>query len=191
MSQHGPILGLIDLIGKNDLVVELGVYRGDSLDTILSNPKFLGEYIGIDLWQFDREIYANDSRAMRALIEAGSENAEPICRIKEEKYKNCTLIKENTHTASRHFPDNSIDFLFIDASHDFESVINDIESWYDKIKFDGYMAGDDYYSSGVKAAVDICLRKKRKIKVHTRSTLPGFRASSKGHRFWFFKKRRP
>lgn len=53
------------------------------------------------------------------------------------------------------FENNSVDFCFIDAGHDYESVKKDIESWWPKIKNYGYIGGHDYnHATGVKKAVD-------------------------------------
>jgi hypothetical protein len=57
-------------------------------------------------------------------------------------------------SASQTYPDNSLDFVYLDASHDYESVSLDIKKWYPKIKIGGIMGGDDYNSRlGVKEAV--------------------------------------
>lgn len=58
--------------------------------------------------------------------------------------------------AAKNVEDNTIDFLYLDASHDYESVKRDIETWLPKMKEGSIMTGDDYNSSwtGVICAVD-------------------------------------
>jgi len=57
--------------------------------------------------------------------------------------------------AVSHFEDRSLDFVFIDAAHDYESVKEDITMWLPKVKRGGVIAGDDYSTwPGVKQAVD-------------------------------------
>jgi Methyltransferase domain len=45
------------------------------------------------------------------------------------------------------------DLVFIDASHDEESVYKDLVAWYPHIKNNGIFCGDDWLMSGVKRAV--------------------------------------
>jgi len=54
------------------------------------------------------------------------------------------------------YEDESLDFAFIDASHDYENVFKDVEAWWPKIKSEtGVLAGHDYaWGAEVKAAVD-------------------------------------
>jgi hypothetical protein len=64
-------------------------------------------------------------------------------------------IKGRSIDAARLYPDRSIDFIFIDAGHEKEDVIEDATAWFPKIKKGGIMAGHDYYSHpGVRQAVD-------------------------------------
>ncbi len=54
-------------------------------------------------------------------------------------------------------PDQSLDFVFLDASHTYEDVKNDICLWLPKVRYGGVLAGDDYtdkFSDGVVKAVD-------------------------------------
>lgn len=54
------------------------------------------------------------------------------------------------------FSDNSIDFIYIDALHDYESVKKDLHGWYPKVKKGGILSGHDYTPThqGVINAVD-------------------------------------
>jgi predicted O-methyltransferase YrrM len=51
------------------------------------------------------------------------------------------------------FLDESIDLVFIDADHQYESVKKDIASWYPKIKTGGIICGHDYDKDTVQKAV--------------------------------------
>jgi len=62
---------------------------------------------------------------------------------------------EHSWDAVMRYNNNSLDFVYLDASHDYESISGDIKFWYPKIKPGGTLAGDDYNSyQGVKKAVD-------------------------------------
>lgn len=55
--------------------------------------------------------------------------------------------------ASTQYEDNSLDFVPIDAAHDYENVLSDIRAWWPKIKPGGVLAGDDFKFKGVNKAV--------------------------------------
>ena len=42
------------------------------------------------------------------------------------------------------FADNSLDFVYIDANHSYESVKADILAWLPKMKHNAIISGDDY-----------------------------------------------
>ena len=66
------------------------------------------------------------------------------------------IIRDLSVNASKRFNDNSLDFIFIDACHDYECVKEDLHTWYPKLKKDGIIAGHDYYDGhvGVEKAVN-------------------------------------
>lgn len=52
---------------------------------------------------------------------------------------------ENSWDAARRYRDGSVDFVFIDADHSYESVRRDIDAWLPKIrKNEGIIAGHDF-----------------------------------------------
>lgn len=71
------------------------------------------------------------------------------------------IMKEFSAEAVKSFEDNSLDFAYIDANHCYDSVRQDIELWWPKVKAGGYLCGHDYLNSKefgtvieVKSAVD-------------------------------------
>jgi len=54
------------------------------------------------------------------------------------------LIIADSLAASRLFGDASIDWVHLDARHDYASVKADIKAWLPKVKPGGWLSGDDY-----------------------------------------------
>ena len=71
----------------------------------------------------------------------------------ERKYN---VIKGESKVAAKMFLDESLDVVFIDLTHTYEAVKEDIKLWLPKVKKGGYIAGDDYHQhwQGVIQAVD-------------------------------------
>ena len=55
-----------------------------------------------------------------------------------------TLIISDSVSASRLFSDGSLDWVHLDARHDYASVKADIEAWLPKVQTGGWLSGDDY-----------------------------------------------
>jgi predicted O-methyltransferase YrrM len=71
----------------------------------------------------------------------------------ERKYN---VIKGESKVAAKMFLDESLDVVFIDLTHTYEAVKEDIKLWLPKVKKGGFIAGDDYHENwkGVIQAVD-------------------------------------
>merc|ERR1711879_559644 len=54
------------------------------------------------------------------------------------------LIKGLSVQAAKMFEDESLDWVYVDALHDHKSVIKDLEAWYPKVRWGGFLSGDDY-----------------------------------------------
>ncbi|HSP62098.1 MAG TPA: class I SAM-dependent methyltransferase [Pyrinomonadaceae bacterium] len=55
-----------------------------------------------------------------------------------------SLVIADSVTASRLFADASVDWVHLDARHDYASVKADIQAWLPKVKPGGWLSGDDY-----------------------------------------------
>lgn len=71
--------------------------------------------------------------------------------------QNATIMRSMSTDAAREVPDGSLDFVYIDANHYFDYVMQDIIVWSKKVKIGGIISGDDYYhfrKAGVIEAVN-------------------------------------
>lgn len=57
---------------------------------------------------------------------------------------NCTIIRKLSMDALADFEDNSLDFVYLDAGHDFMNFTFDLHHWKDKVRVGGILAGHDY-----------------------------------------------
>ena len=93
-------------------------------------------------------------------LEKGASERREVFRIFNERtkdIKNIIPIRKTSVEASKDFEDDSLDFVYIDALHDYDSVKEDIRVWFPKVKKQGYIGGHDYgYPPipDVKKAVD-------------------------------------
>ncbi len=129
--------------------VEVGVYRGKFSKALCTNNPTL-ELFGVDSWS----VYGNYSE-----YEAQDLQEAYKAALAETKEYNVKFIKESSMDAVKQFDDESLDFVFIDANHDFEHVVADISTWSKKVRKGGLVCGHDYVKSskfnfGVIDAVD-------------------------------------
>ncbi|MHA1342374.1 MAG: class I SAM-dependent methyltransferase [Promethearchaeota archaeon] len=146
---------LASVLPDKSTIVEIGCWKGRSTACmgveIINSEKNI-DFYAVDAWQYiptTEQPVENQDMFDDVYIEF-LQNIEPI-------EGNVKVIKETSIEASKKFNDGSIDFIFIDASHHYEDVKNDIQAWLPKLKRDGVIAGHDYFTSvhpGVKKAVD-------------------------------------
>lgn len=123
---------------------ELGVWYGETFFRLLDGLPDLF-LIGVDDWRDNpRNVHHKDQPANRESVYA-----------KQQMYPGRSAILEMaTAQAARLVPDDSLDFIFIDADHQYASVKADIIAWWSKVKDGGFLTGHDYGTPGVKKAVD-------------------------------------
>lgn len=136
--------------------VEIGSWKGRSSCymgvEILNSQKNI-QFDCIDTWLGSEEHIDKNSPHYEKLLEIKDglyseflHNIEPLKEI-------VNPIRMSSVDASFRYKDESLDFVFIDGAHDYQSVKNDINHWYPKVKKGGYIAGDDFGWDGVNKAV--------------------------------------
>jgi hypothetical protein len=111
---------------------EIGVYKAEyTKDAGL-------KIFGVDPW-LDYSDYHNTKGQER--ISYLYEHAKRVVA----PYPNCTLIKKTSVEAAAEFEDESLDFVYIDANHLLQYVIEDICVWSKKVKKGGVISGHDYF----------------------------------------------
>lgn len=144
-----------------DIAVEVGSWMGRSsvyFAEQVSKQKKNIEFYCVDLWGGPQGIESLDN-----IIE---KNGGSILNIFEKNIKDCgyedkiKIIVGDSAKSAALFKDKSISFCFIDASHKYESVKNDIKAWLPKMKPGSTLAGHDVDQPQVKKAVEEILKNK-------------------------------
>ena len=101
---------------------------------------------------------------------------------------NITIIKKLSMEAVNQFPDDSLDFVYIDGNHRLEYVINDLAKWTKKVRPGGIVSGHDYIQFKYQHYSHIVEALKAYHESYRRG-LPWFVLESRrGHKYrsWFF-----
>lgn len=116
-------LELFTLQPKQAKCVEVGTRYGDLALEVAESRKDISLTI-VDSW------------------EGKFADAEPICRQKMPPW--VQIHKGSSTEAAKFFNAKSLDFVYIDAAHDYQNVKADIEAWWPTIKSGGMLGGHDY-----------------------------------------------
>ena len=103
-------------------------------------------------------VYAIDPWVRNAELMHGPEECYRECYERLRPYGDrAHMVRGYSPAAAADHPDNSIDFVYIDGLHDYESVKADIAGWWPKVRAGGVLAGHDFNKNdwpGVVRAVE-------------------------------------
>lgn len=135
---------------------EIGVEQGEYSEGLLSANKDLYLYC-IDAWKAYKG-YNDHTR---------QEKLDKFYQITKDRLSNFrsrhSIIRMMSDWAIKEFRDEELDFVYIDANHDFLHVTNDIYNWSKKVRKGGIIAGHDYITDQNEAP-----------HVHVRQVLEGY-----------------
>jgi hypothetical protein len=154
------LLGALGLTGEG---AEIGVAEGKFSETLLRASR-LSRLYSIDPWfEFPATAYTDrnnlsqreqDARYERVVARLGAFGSRSV------------IWRTTSIAAAGRIADGTLDFVFIDANHDHDSVAADIAAWWPKVRPGGVFGGHDYLDEirpgygtfGVKRAVDAFMR---------------------------------
>jgi len=167
-GEVGPVVGLLRkrLITRNVMAevfkefgfkigAEVGVYRGDYSQILLDTIPDLKLYL-VDPWfTLTAGEYSHQGKQRRNFMFARQRLVN----------RNVEYIVKSSQDALVDIPDDSLDFVYIDADHTFDHAMLDLIGWSKKVRKGGIVSGHDYLHHsmsnmvfGVVTAVDAYTR---------------------------------
>jgi len=157
MSRHAKVLYKLLRNRKHAVGCEVGVHAGDTTGYLLRNLPEIKKYYAIDPWKiykmYDGTNYRKPGNKKYRTMELAMKNYFKV--IKPYKKKVVTYRMTSVE-AIKHIPKNSLDWVFIDANHEYEYIKENLFLWTIKVKHGGLISGHDYGNKwkGIKQAVD-------------------------------------
>ena len=124
---------------------EIGVAGGQNIKHILENCPHIRKMFGVDSysdasWDMSDINLNSEFKGVEGLF-------KEVNSMLSQFGDRAKLIRKFSKDACKDFEDESLDFIFIDGSHEFEDCYNDIINWYPKVKKNGVIMGHDWYHS--------------------------------------------
>lgn len=151
---------LAETASRHKMICEIGSWKGRSSVAIATNTT--GNVHCVDTWKGSAEAFHAKALNMKDenwLFDEFKNNTKGLNNIRP--------IQLPSLIAAEYFKAFGVkfDMIFIDASHDFDSVSNDIRVWKELLTDDGILCGHDYtkYWTGVIEAVQLNVKHFRTI----------------------------
>lgn len=161
---RGTAMGFLP---KHSVGAEVGVFKGE-FARVIHERCDPSELHLIDVWRhtdFDFDNPLPEHASYPALFRAHLKHAEPdladrpIAEVYEAfldrvrafaaERKGVTIHRGLSTEIAKTFPDQYFDFVFIDANHDYQPVLNDLHAYAPKMKPGGLIIGHDHFDNGL------------------------------------------
>ncbi|NGX36958.1 MAG: hypothetical protein K1000chlam2_00104 [Chlamydiae bacterium] len=147
-------------------VIEVGVFLGNWTLSIAKKLPEDGVFYAIDHWEGSIEHQEEDhpqnsylptlyEQFLSNILHKGFENV--VVPVKMDSLKAARLLRRQKI---------QVDLVYIDASHDYNSVLRDLHAWLPMVKKGGILCGDDWHWGGVRQAV-INFAEIKKFKIYS------------------------
>jgi hypothetical protein len=138
---------IVKSLPRGLVTAEVGVYRGLFSSVIVAYCRPSKHYM-VDCWEGGEDtatnVYNLDKKTLNGL-----RNTVRKLRTWIKRGVARPVIGKTPEVAAL-FDDNELDFVYIDASHDYDAVASDLRAWAPKVRPGGVIAGHDYGFIGTK-----------------------------------------
>lgn len=119
---------------------EVGVASGRfSRQLCAANPHL--DLICVDAWTLFPDYVERKGSRLVTQADLDAAKAQAYQRLGACR---CTILEMPSVEAARSLPDESLDFVYIDANHQYHAVRADLDAWIPKVRSGGVIAGHDY-----------------------------------------------
>ena len=145
MTTRGELPAYLRDLGLVTRGAEIGVRDGEFSAHLLAN--WPGSMTLVDPWKAqDSKIYNDFSNVEQ---KEQDERFELVTRTMAERFAGrATIVRDYSVEAAKAIADRSLDFVYIDARHDYEGVLEDLRAWAPKVRAGGLIAGHDFVPDG-------------------------------------------
>jgi predicted O-methyltransferase YrrM len=108
---------------------------------LFGDRKVVGVEVGVDIGENANDILTNWATLEKLSLVDNIDNIHDRFKAEGDRV---TFIYKPSVEASKGFEDESLDFVYIDANHSYQSVKDDLNVWYPKLKVGGVICGHDF-----------------------------------------------
>ena len=128
---------------KVDSVAEIGVWKGEFSEEILSKCDHIRKYYMVDPWRklsdWNKPINIEDASFEKVYEEAMQKTS--FAKSKR------IVLRGKTREVLDKIPDHSLDFVYLDGDHTLRGITIDLTCLFPKVKNGGWIGGDDFMGS--------------------------------------------
>ena len=138
--KHRDLLGALLEEEGHHVGAEIGISQGVFASRTLRQWPSCSRYYAIDLWKHQKnykEAGNKPNSMMEVYFRRSVQNMAPY----GEKVKVMRMLSSE---AAKKIADNELDYIYIDARHDYCGVKEDLDNYIPKVKSGGIVAGHDY-----------------------------------------------
>ena len=141
------ILELLKQKNYTGTFVEVGTWIGEFAEVLLKRTACNKLYC-VDPYAYFNNFTYCDAMNFTLQFEADKYYLQTKNRLEQVAGpERVEVVRKMSMEAVNDFADGSLDFVYIDANHEYKHALEDILAWYPKVKPGGILAGDDVYST--------------------------------------------